>query len=293
MNAQLDDVALRRYVLGQSSADERDRIERGYFDDPDALDLVCAAEDDLIDEYLSNRLVGEEREHFEAYYLAAPQHRTRVAVARALKTATAPAPEQLAPALWPKWWAPLAAAAALVLIVSVVLLLRSASKPETAMVTTTATPPAVTSPSEPRANAPRGPEAPVADKEPAVPSGAASIVALSISPINVRGSGESAGISIPRGTSAVRLLLQGEPAEPALARGRVIIRTVPGREVWRGATASRSIPASALASVDVPAGQLPPDDYIVELLAPDANGRDVERYRYFFRVRRTQDVNKR
>jgi hypothetical protein len=291
MNAQLDHIALRRYVLGRSSADERDRIEQRYFDDPDALDLVCAAEDDLIDEYLSNSLVGEELEHFHAYYLAASQHRTRVAVARALRTAPAPGHEQRAPAPWPKWWATLAAAAALVLIVSVVWLLRSAPTPETAIVTTT--PPPTITPSEPRVGAPREPDAPVRDKQPAIPPDAASIVALSISPINVRGSGESASIALPHGTRAVRLLLRGESAEPALARARVILRTVPGREVWRGATSALSMAASAVASVDVPAAQLPPDDYIVELLAPDASGRDVERYRYFFRVRRAQDENKR
>jgi hypothetical protein len=306
MNVERDHVALRRYVLGRSSADERDRVERAYFDDPEVLDSVCAAEDDLIDEYLSNSLVGEERDYFDAYYLATPQHRTRVAVARSLRTTASPSNDRIEPTSWAtrvdvRGWSRLArvtAAAALVLLVGgVMLLLRSTSQPDTAIVTTTApSPPAVTSPSSPSVGAPREPEAPARNKEPVAPPAVAPIVALSISPINVRGTGEPASLSIPQGTRAVRLLLQGEVAEPPLARGRVIIRTVPGREVWRGTTSPRSTPASSLARVDVPAERLPPDDYIVELLAPDASGRplsDVERYRYFFRVRQGQDEKRR
>ena len=48
---------------------------------------MCAAEDDLIDDYLSDRLASEDHERFERDYLASPRHRTRVAVARALRTA--------------------------------------------------------------------------------------------------------------------------------------------------------------------------------------------------------------
>jgi hypothetical protein len=311
MIGERDYLAVRRYVLGRSSAEERDRVERGYFADSDALDLVCAAEDDLIDEYLSNRLVGEERDHFEAYYLATPQHRTRVAVARALRRAalshgrieSQAKPEAttwatfVAVRSWPRV-ARIAAAAGVVLLVGGVGWLRwPTSKPETTTVTTSApSPPAVTSPSAPDVRPPREPEAPLRDKEPAAPPAVAPMVAFSISPINVRGASESASLSIPRGTGTVRLLLQGEAAEQPLAHGRVIVRTVPGREAWRGITLPPSTSESSLARVDVPAGRLPPDDYIVELLAPDASGRtlrEVERYRYFFSVRRGQDENRR
>jgi hypothetical protein len=304
MNVERDNAALRRYVLGRSSADERDRIEREYFDDPEALQLVCAAEDDLIDDYLSNSLVDEERDHFEEYYLAAPQHRTRVGVARALRTAAPPSNDRIEPTWWTtnlwgvRGWprfARVAVVAALVLLVgAVVLLLRSRSEPDTAIVTTTPpSPPAATSASAPSDRERREPEAPGRDEQPAAPPAVAPIVALSISPINVRGTGEPVSISIPPGTRAVRLLLQGEAAEPPLARGRAIVRTVPGREVWRGPTSPRSTSASLLARIDVPAGRLPPDDYIVELLTLDAAGREVERYRYFFRVRHGQNENRR
>jgi hypothetical protein len=66
--------------------DERAGIEHEYFERADVLDRVCAAEDDLIDDYLSNRLASGEHGRFERYYLATPCHRTRVAVVRALRT---------------------------------------------------------------------------------------------------------------------------------------------------------------------------------------------------------------
>ena len=306
MKAEPDSVALRRYVLGGSSAEERDSIERAYFDDPEVLELVCAAEEDLIDGYLSKSLAGEERERFEAYYLAAPQHRTRVGVARALRTAAASSDHRIEPTRWTtstalwdvRGWprlARVAAAAVLVVMVGgVTWLLRPASEPNTAIVMSPPSAPAVTSPSAPTAREPREPEVPPREKPPAPP--VAPIVALSISPINVRGAGDPASLSIPFGTRTIRLLLQGEAAEPPLTRGRAIVRTVPGREVWRGPTLPRSTSPSAFASIDIAAERLPPDDYIVALLAPDASGRrpsDVERYRYFFRVRQGKDDNRR
>ena len=80
MRREHDSTQLRRYVLGALTEDERAAIEHEYFERADVLDRVCGAEDDLIDDYLSNRLAAEEHERFERHYLATPRHRTRVAV---------------------------------------------------------------------------------------------------------------------------------------------------------------------------------------------------------------------
>ena len=42
---------------------------------------------------------------------------------------------------------------------------------------------------------------------------------------------------------------------------------------------------SALARIDIPAGRLRADDYIVELLDVETSIRQTEQYRYFFSVR--------
>src|SRR5688572_7711045 len=83
------DGRLRRYLLGSTSDDEAAAIEQEYCDRVDVLDRVRATEDVLIEDYLANRLEAGERERFERHYLAAPHHRTRVAVARALAAAAA------------------------------------------------------------------------------------------------------------------------------------------------------------------------------------------------------------
>ena len=64
MSRESDAGLLRRYVLGATNEDECDAIERDYFERADVLDQVSAAEDDLIDDYLSNRLTDEERDAF-------------------------------------------------------------------------------------------------------------------------------------------------------------------------------------------------------------------------------------
>jgi hypothetical protein len=118
------------------------------------------------------------------------------------------------------------------------------------------------------------------------------VLALSLSPIHVRGSDEPPRLTIATGTDVVRLHLQGEAGDQSLQRGRAIVRTVAGQEVWRGRAAGVAGPqTSALAHIDIPADRLRPDDFIVELLDVNDSGREAERYRYFFRVRSEQKKN--
>jgi hypothetical protein len=305
MSVDYDNRVLRSYVLGALRDEERERLERAYFDSPETLELITAAEDDLIDDYLSDKLAGEERTRFEAYYLSAPRHRTRVAVARALRSMPAVTNDRIEPA--GHWWeavvsgwrawprvAALAVIAVLALVVTVaVFVVRSRSSPDVIVVTKSPSPaPPVTTAVPPTSPEQREPAPPTATNAPARGRTVPSIVAIAVSPINVRGAGEPASVSITPDTNVVRLLLQGETGEPRLERGRAIVRTVGGREVWRGPISSRASPPSAIARIDVPARQLRPDDYVVELLAPDTTGREAERYRYFFRVREGQAKNR-
>jgi anti-sigma factor RsiW len=43
---------------------------------------VWIAEDELIDDYLDDRLTADERARFERHYLATPDHQARLAIAR-------------------------------------------------------------------------------------------------------------------------------------------------------------------------------------------------------------------
>ena len=243
----------------------------------DALDRVSAAEDDLIDEYLSSELPAHEREQFERRYLWTPIHRNRVAVARAIRAATsARAIERRDPG---RWWLAAAAIAATVLIVAGgAWMLGGRSASRSGPVENAASPVAAPAPpaESPDTTAAR-------ESAPAPPV----VVAVSISPILVRGAGKAATLVIKPGTDVVRLRLQqGERGEPSVDRGRAIVRTVAGAEVWRGpAASSDGSPRTELARVELPAALFRPDDYIIELLETDARGAAVERYRYFLTVR--------
>jgi hypothetical protein len=112
------------------------------------------------------------------------------------------------------------------------------------------------------------------------------VVALAIAPVNVRAAGRAATLTLVPDAEIVALELEGEAGEQPIARGRAVVRSVGGREVWTGSTTPGDADRrSIVARLEVPAAQLSPDDYIVQLFATDGRGRDVERNRYFFMVR--------
>lgn len=80
----MDDQTITRYLLGESSAEEKNHIEERYFSDSDLLDYVLTIEDDLIDAYLRHELTPPERERFETYFLASPERRERLEIAQTL-----------------------------------------------------------------------------------------------------------------------------------------------------------------------------------------------------------------
>lgn len=75
---------ITRYVLGQSSPREEELIEDRHAFDPDFLTLINSVEDDLIDDYVRNRLPPQQRTQFEGFFLLSPDNRDRVEFARVL-----------------------------------------------------------------------------------------------------------------------------------------------------------------------------------------------------------------
>jgi anti-sigma-K factor RskA len=74
----------RRYLLGQLSAEERQKIEERYFAESNAFEELITTEDDLIDSYARGQLSSSERQQFEQRYFSSPEGRSRVEFARAL-----------------------------------------------------------------------------------------------------------------------------------------------------------------------------------------------------------------
>lgn len=76
---------LFRYLLGEASEQEQIRIEEEYFAVDDTFQLMLAAEDDLIDAYVSGELSPHERKLFEARFLTTPRRRQQIEFAGCLK----------------------------------------------------------------------------------------------------------------------------------------------------------------------------------------------------------------
>ena len=107
---------LVRFLLGDVTPDEQTEIEDRALVDPELLDEILAAGDDLIHAYLTGSLTEDETRRFETHFLSTPLRRQRFELVRGLVGAAreASAAKRVDP---PKAWWPWAAAAALLLLV--------------------------------------------------------------------------------------------------------------------------------------------------------------------------------
>lgn len=72
-----------KYLLGELSEAEQQRIEDQYFRDIEFFDQLLIAEDELIDAYVNSELSGDRLNRFEYYFLQSPERREKVAFAEA------------------------------------------------------------------------------------------------------------------------------------------------------------------------------------------------------------------
>jgi uncharacterized coiled-coil protein SlyX len=77
---------IKRYLLGDASADEQRLIEDEYFSEDAFFDEMLAIEDELIDAYVRGELSAREREQFERRFLVSERQRERIEFARRLQT---------------------------------------------------------------------------------------------------------------------------------------------------------------------------------------------------------------
>jgi hypothetical protein len=268
-----ESLPARRYLLGEANDEERMRVERQYFADAGALERMEAAEEELIEDYVADRLSSEERSRFERAFLSVPHRRARVATIRALMIAAPP--DARVPAGHPSapararfgLRARLALAAAAVVLIAGTWWVLDVSRARRG-----ADRPQMTASSAPAAKAPQARSSP-------------RVFAVSLSPGATRSAGDAAAIAVPDGTDSVELRLEAEPGDAHLERARAVVRTVTGDEIWRGPAATPSdLPIGIAARVELPAARLRADDYVVTLFAATPNGVEREAYRYFLRV---------
>lgn len=262
MTTDHDDTEIRRYLLGELADEPAAALERDYFAHDELFDRVWAAENDLVEEYVAGRLSAHELDRFERHYLTSPEHRDRVAMARQLRSRE---PRGL-PIVWT-----VALAAALILAVGAVWIVRSWSRAQPPSAAQAGDSPRPVQPPPPATTAP--------------PARTPVTIAVVLSAITVRGTDDAASVTVPQGTDLVVLRLEGDRTAPRFDRGRGVVRRLSGNEVWSGPAVADDGTPPLLARVDVPADRLTPDDYIVVLVDTTASGAEIERYRYFLRVR--------
>jgi hypothetical protein len=78
-----------RYLLGRLPESEQTGFEERLLESEAQFEALEEAENELIDEYVADRLSADDRRRFEHYFLAQPERRARVEFARALREATA------------------------------------------------------------------------------------------------------------------------------------------------------------------------------------------------------------
>lgn len=265
-----DPQTARRYLLRETSEEESLEIEREYFADQRVQEAIATAEDTLIEDYLDGALAGDERTRFERTYLASAGHRRRVDTIRRLQQAastrgTAPSVDQVAikerrsGRITSGRALALALAATVVLAAGVATWMRSGSHRES-------TPPVSSAGHD--ASAPRATEA------------APRVFAFTVPRMTLRGAADEAALVIPPDTAIVRLEIGIDAAARDITRGA--IRSVEGNDVWDGPVrVTTGAPAGTVASLDVPAARLRPDDYIITVTTAER----VEAGRYALHVR--------
>jgi Putative zinc-finger len=83
MNHEPDNLeTLSRFLLGELSPEEEERMEIRLLDDAGLQELVEAAEFELIDDYVHGALTGADAARFEAHFLNSPARRRKLELAR-------------------------------------------------------------------------------------------------------------------------------------------------------------------------------------------------------------------
>jgi hypothetical protein len=299
-----DDQELVRYLLGLLSEEETERLDELSITDDEMAWRLCAAENDLVDAYVSGGLTGETLERFESFYLSSPRRCEKVKDAgiflrRVDRDISAPAksrrdlarasPQRVTTS---SAWR-LAAAAALVLACGALLFqvarLRSGldeTRRESAALDRRAHDLERQLNDQRAANANtvkelervRGSVPPLAQQSAAVrprertePASAALTAALVLLP-QMRAVHPIATLALPEHADRVRFDLRLESSE--FPRYQVALKNPATNQIiWRsGQIAPASSGDTPTVSVVIPAGILKPQHYALELLARSAAG---------------------
>ena len=85
MNPNVDKQEMRNYLLGTLEVDRRAALEERILSDPQFYEELLVSEEDLIDQYLGNKLSPSERQQFETYFLITAERQNNLRFGRLLR----------------------------------------------------------------------------------------------------------------------------------------------------------------------------------------------------------------
>lgn len=84
---------LRRYLLGQLDDEAREEVEKDLFANDETYQELLVVEDEMVDEYLADKLGQDDRSAFENNFLGPPERRQKLRFGRALNRYVSAHPE--------------------------------------------------------------------------------------------------------------------------------------------------------------------------------------------------------
>lgn len=82
--AKDDQELIYAYLLGELPEEQQSELEQRYFAEDELFERLLAAEDELIDRYARGESSDEERQRIETYFLRSPARRKRLMFTQAL-----------------------------------------------------------------------------------------------------------------------------------------------------------------------------------------------------------------
>lgn len=290
---------MRGYILGSLSEPEQIALEQLFFADGETLERLQEVEFDLVDGYVRGKLPNNERQQFENHYLATPQHRERVAIAKELLRVAdeqaSPQSERSKESFWKKLWADLSAPQFVFGAVATAILLLAFGGGWLAIQKTiwhqqrqkervaelnrrTELENQIAQQNERNAELSSELERLRGETAPATQP---TLFSFTLLP-TIRG-GEQQVLKIPAGTDQVQLLMKVETGN--YSDFRINVRQVDANGSWSQPAASfKRTDGSARVFVKIPAEKFTIGDYILTLTGIDAANSTEEINRYSFRV---------
>jgi len=289
---------LTRYLLGEVSQQERDEIEDGYSRDDDLFEDLIAAENDLIDDYVHDKLSETEKGQFERHFLSNPERREQVRFARSLMlaggdpTRTAEDAKPLVrsrPASWTPALRWAVAAGLLVTLAGLSWLAMANRRLHDQLEAVRAGQAAAQRQAQELRQQVTDLQQAIAqarNQQTGLPPGSTRL-SLMLVPGLARGNGRQVTLPLSPGISQVQFILKHEGDEAATSYD-VVLETADGRRIWQkeNLTGSPAGKEGNIVTVEIPATILKRDDYVLRLLQPVSGAKPGELSVYSFRVLR-------